>query len=1024
MKSSCLFFLGLVMAIPLPIVAGESDWTVLEKQFRDVPMEARQHTGPLFWMHGDETRQQLERELKNVLDGHNGTFTMEPRPHKDWLGEGWYADVGICLNFARQNNLTCYIYDDYWWPSQMMGGRVPAQYGSKVMQASFIDVEGGKTTALEVISQTNLIAVIGGRIVGEDTVDAKSLTNLTALVKAGQANWTAPEGRWKVMTFSWKFKGKEGGQQRFVSVDGASPDCVDWFIQTVYQPHYDRFKEDFGKTIVGYFYDEPETQGDWGSEVPKVISERGFDLATLLVAYKFKLAGEVQTAAYYSYLDCFAEAWGRVMYGGMSRWCRAHNVVSMGHFMEHENEIFNRSLSAGNMMQLLKFSDMGAIDLVCDQVYPGERKMGMYQMPKIASSISHTYNKSNDIAACEIFGGYGQKLTYPQMKWLCDWEQVRGINYMIPHSFNPRAPFDSDYPPYFNNGGFEPRWPLYRIWADYNNRLSLLLTGGRHVAPVAFLHLGQSYHVGNKERPEELTSALQDALYDCDWLLYDAWEKDAVLDGTQIRLHKENYSVLVVPAAEVVPFPTLAKAKEFFDKGGVVLGYGILPSKSATPGHSNAEMMELCNAIWGTATPGLARCKSSANGGRSYFLPLKPTPEQLQQVLAGDAKIHPTLEVVAGDTGHWLHVLNRQKDGCDIFLICNQNHQGLARTFTFKVTASGEPECWDAMRNEITIPNFKRVDENHVDVDLTLEPSESVLLVFRAEKHAQYARRADLSKDGVRSIPLFREPVASMMQDRLPNQLLGSSWVWYPEGNPAVSAPAGSVYFRKSFITIDGKRVKTARIVISADNEYVLFVNGAKVAQRVGETESWKKPDTIDITSRLTAGSNVVAVVANNTVESPAGLIGRVFVEYTDGMSDLEVTDASWKVSRQDEKGWSERLFNDSGWLPAKVVAALGEGPWGNIGTAGIESPVKADPYAGRFTIPVDVDMTKNHFYLELEDLAPEAAAHVTVNNRFAGGFIGKPFRLDVTRWVEPGKNSVSILPFAPTAAHLLIVPK
>ena len=74
-------------------------------------------------------------------------------------------------------------------------------------------------------------------------------------------------------------------------------------------------------------------------------------------------------------------------------------------------------------------------------------------------------------------------------------------------------------------------------------------------------------------------------------------------------------------------------------------------------------------------------------------------------------------------------------------------------------------------------------------------------------------------------------------------------------------------------------------------------------------------------------------------------------------MSDLEVTDASWKVSRQDEKGWSERLFNDSGWLPAKVVAALGEGPWGNIGTAGIESPVKADPYAGRFTIPVDVDM-------------------------------------------------------------------
>ena len=44
-----------------------------------------------------------------------------------------------------------------------------------------------------------------------------------------------------------------------LSVDGASKDCVDWFIQTVYQPHYDHFKADFGKTILGFFYDEPET---------------------------------------------------------------------------------------------------------------------------------------------------------------------------------------------------------------------------------------------------------------------------------------------------------------------------------------------------------------------------------------------------------------------------------------------------------------------------------------------------------------------------------------------------------------------------------------------------------------------------------------------------------------------------------------------------------------------------------------------------------------------------------------------
>jgi hypothetical protein len=168
-------------------------------------------------------------------------------------------------------------------------------------------------------------------------------------------------------------------------------------------------KRTFGKTIVGFFYDEPETQGDWGRDMLDLAAERRLDLDRLMVAYKFKLSGEEQQTAFYGYLDLFAESWGRTMYGGLAQWCREHNVISMGHFMEHGNDIFHRGMSGGNMMQLQKHSDMGGIDLVCHQVYPGQRNMGLYQMPKIASSISHTYNKKDDIAFCEIFGGYDQR---------------------------------------------------------------------------------------------------------------------------------------------------------------------------------------------------------------------------------------------------------------------------------------------------------------------------------------------------------------------------------------------------------------------------------------------------------------------------------------------------------------------------------------------------------------------------------------------------------------------------------------
>jgi hypothetical protein len=57
-----------------------------------------------------------------------------------------------------------------------------------------------------------------------------------------------------------------------------------------------------------------------------------------------------------------------------------------------------------------------------------------------------------------------------------------------------------------------------------------------------------------------------------------------------------------------------------------------------------------------------------------------------------------------------------------------------------------------------------------------------------------------------------------------------------------------------------------------------------------------------------------------------------------------------------------------------------------------------------------------------LDDLTPEAAARVTVNDRFAGSFIGRPLRLDVTPHLKAGVNAIRIDPFAPTSARLAII--
>jgi hypothetical protein len=842
--------------------AAEGDGASLERRFRELPMEAKRLTGPLFWLHGDESKERLEMYVDKVAEGGNGSFTAESRPHNDWLGEGWYRDLAICLDAAKKHDLKMWIFDEKWWPSQGIGGKVPPRYAAKRLEAASTDVTGPRALDAEGYGGDRYVAAVAGRLAADGKIEGDSLVDLAPQIHEGKLSWQAPAGKWKVMKFT-HVQAPGLGQGGQLSVDGASKDCVDWFIQTVYQPHYDRFKADFGKTIPGFFYDEPETRGDWGTELNRVLAEWKVDWKKAYVAYKFELAGEQQVAARYQYLDAFAEAWGRTMYGGMTAWCRERGVKSMGHFMEHGDLYFNREFCAGDMMRLQGYSDMGGIDLVCQQMWPGQRPRDIYQTPKLGSSISHVFGKADDVTMCEMFGAYGQQITYSQMKWLTDQMQVRGVNFMIPHSFNPRAPYDTDCPPYFYMDQYEPRWPLYRVYADYTSRLSLMLSGGRHVCPVALLFMGQSAQVGRAVTPEDMTTALQDAQIDCDWLPYEVFERGSRIAGKELQLHAERYRVLVVPPVEVIPYGTLAKVKEFFEAGGVVAGYGFLPAKSATLGKNSAEIVALCREIWGDkAVPGLTACKTSVAGGRSYLLPEKPKREELTAALATDAGIRPTLEALEGQTDGWLHVLHRVKDDRDVFFVCNQNHQGAARRFKFRVTAAGEPECWDAMRNEITAMPLQRIDEKTVEVSLTLEPSESVLLVFQPKKMVRPARIEAGAKPVRAPIVVAREP------------------------NPTPVNPA------------------------------------AKPARRP---------------------------------------------------------------------------------LTVSPVAA-------------------ADPFRGRVTIPADVDLARCRVYLEMDDL-PDDSAAVTINGLFAGGVIGKPLRLDITRRVKPGENTVLVEPLAPKTVRLVFLP-
>ncbi len=997
--------IGMIALSALALAAGSVADT-LEDTFLHPTPQARELLGPLFWLHGDESPDLLRRYVDIVAESGNGCLTAESRPHVDWLEKGWFRDLAILLDQAKKHDMKLWIFDEKWWPSGEVGGRVPEKYASKYLKVAVREANGTGDAIIH--GGKHHVATLLGKRTPEG-IDGDSLVS----VSWSGGRFQPKSGDWTVMNFTWEYGHYHGASEYLV--DGASRDAVAWYINTVYQPHYDAFPEDFGKTIQGYFYDEPETIGDWGTEVIPMLKERGVDWKKALVAWKVGLAGEEQVAAKYAYQDAFAEAWGRTMYGGISDWCAEHGVTSIGHWLEHSWEYLRPDRCAGNMFQVQKYTDMGGIDAVFKQFVWGRRDMGIFYTPKLGSSITHAYGKKDDLAMVEIYGARGQDISYPEMKWWLDHMQVSGINFIIPHSFNPRSPRDRDCPPYFFNGGYEPRYPLYKVWADYSVRLSHMLYGGKHVCPVAFLFLGNSHHVGESVPPEQMTGALQDALFDCDWIPYEVLEKDMTIVDRTLALRDERYRVLVVPPVEVIPFETLVRVKAFYDAGGVVAGYGFLPVKSATLGYDSQDIAALREAIWGVPRgPSLAACNTNAAGGRAYLLPKEPAPDQVWKALAGDARVRPTVEVLDGETNRWLHVLHRVKEDRDVFFITNQNIDGGPRIFRLKVRAGGTPECWDPMRGEVRAVEHQATPDGTI-LSLTLEENEGVLLVFGEKDRDLPMRdvlnvRATLPVERYPSLPSSSPDIDALLKGAGEEPLWGASWIWHAADG--AMPPPGTRYFHRVLKLPVHAVIAEARFKLSADNSCVLFVNG----REAGSGSRWDRPVELDITADLKPGVNHITIRATNgaTYPNPAGVIGRLTVRLEDGGTLELTTDASWKTAESGDT-------HEASWAPAVVLGDFGIPPWGNISNTGLTLPPvrMADPFDGMVTVP-EAWLGTGRVHVAVGAMSPEEGARITVNGVYAGGFIGKPYRLDVTDFLKPGENDIRVEPFAPESVALV----
>uniref|UniRef100_A0A8H8CDW4 alpha-L-rhamnosidase n=1 Tax=Psilocybe cubensis TaxID=181762 RepID=A0A8H8CDW4_PSICU len=160
-----------------------------------------------------------------------------------------------------------------------------------------------------------------------------------------------------------------------------------------------------------------------------------------------------------------------------------------------------------------------------------------------------------------------------------------------------------------------------------------------------------------------------------------------------------------------------------------------------------------------------------------------------------------------------------------------------------------------------------------------------------------------------------------------------SSWIWTPETNPP-NAPAGDRVFRRTYVPPPGRRVVSADILITADDQFTMYADGTLVGSSPTTADIWKDAQFFSIP--LSSNTPAFAVRATNLPDvgtggdGPAGLLASIKIHLDNGNAEFVPTDSSWLSDKSIPSDWSSVNASTTGWLSSNVLGRYGQGPWSN----------------------------------------------------------------------------------------------
>ncbi len=390
-----------------------------------------------------------------------------------------------------------------------------------------------------------------------------------------------------------------------------TPGSTAAFLQLTHGQYAREIGGHFGQTVRYVFQDEAvlgRGAWPWTADFGAVFRRRkGYRLEPLLGALLQAQDGQESpelTRARVDYRDVLSQLFVERFLLPVRSWCRAHGLLSAGHFGGEDEPRGNADYGYGHIMRSLRALDLPGVDVIWRQLFPGARNR---VFPKYASSLAR--QSGRQLALTESAAVYGDGLTPAQLLWLLEYQLVRGINTVVLSGMafsHAEHLFLVGTRPHF--GPVNPLWKYSRLWHDRVGRLCCLLRQGRAAVTTAVYYDVRSIWAGGKaraqaiEQHEAVSEALLQRQCDFDFVDDDALVRARVAPGALI-VGRMRYDTIVLPTSDWMEAPVRARLAAFVAAGGRVVDGSavgtIRPVLEVTPA---SPALRACKRVMGRRT--------------------------------------------------------------------------------------------------------------------------------------------------------------------------------------------------------------------------------------------------------------------------------------------------------------------------------------------------------------------------------------------------------------------------------------